>query len=47
MADIDQNHIQTQKIHGIADEKVAEKVDAENIASLLHNNNVHIMNKRK
>ena len=33
------------KIHDVADETVAEQVDAENIASQSHNNNVHIMNK--
>ena len=33
--------------HDVADETVAEKVDAEDIASQLHNNTVHIMNKRE
>ena len=30
-----------------ANETVAEQVDVENLASQLHNNNVHIMKKRK
>ena len=33
MGDIDQNQFQTQQTHDVADETVAEKVDAENIAS--------------
>ena len=41
----DQKQSQTQKIHDAAHETVAEQVDAENIASQLHNNNVYIMNK--
>lgn len=44
MGDIDQNKFQTQQIYDIA-EQVAEQADAENRASKLHNNNVHIMNK--
>ena len=45
MGGINQNQFQTQKIHDGADETVAEQVDAENIATQLHNSNVHIMNK--
>ena len=45
MGDIDQNQFQTQQTHEIANETVAEHIDAENIASQLHNNNVHIINK--
>ena len=45
MRDTDQYQFQNQKIHDIADETVAEQVDAENIASQLRNNNVNIMNK--
>ena len=45
MGDIDQKQFQTQKIHDVAHETVAEQVDPENIACQLHNNNVHIMNK--
>ena len=45
MGDIDKKQFQTQKIHDAADKTVAEQVDAANIASQLHNNNVHIMNK--
>ena len=33
--------------HDTANETVAEQVDVENLASQLHNNNVHIMKKRK
>ena len=44
MGDIDQNQFQTQQTHDIVNETVAEQVDAENIASQLYNNNVHIMN---
>ena len=45
MGDIDQNQFQPQQTHDVANETVVEKVDAENIASQLHNNDVHIMNK--
>ena len=45
MGDIDQNQFQTQQTHGVANETVAEQVEAENIASQLRKNNVHIMNK--
>ena len=45
MGHIDQNQFQTQQTHDLANETVAEQVDAENIASQLHNNNAHIMNK--
>ena len=47
MGDIDQSQFQTQKIHGLADKTVAEESDTENIASQLHNNNVHIMSKEE
>ena len=47
MANMDQNQFQTQKIHDVANETVAEQVDAEDIASQLHDNNVHIMNKEE
>ena len=45
MGDINQSQFQTQKIHDLADKIVAEEFDTENIASQLHNNNVHIMSK--
>ena len=45
MGDIDQNQFQPQQTHDVANETVVEKVDAENIASQSHNNDVHIMNK--
>ena len=45
MGDIDQNQLQPQQTHDVANETVVEKVDAENIASQLHNNDVHIVNK--
>ena len=45
MGDIDQNQFQPQQTHDVANETVVEKVDAENIASQLHNNDVHIVNK--
>ena len=45
MGDIDQNQFQPQETHDVANETVVEKVDAENIASQLHNNDVHIVNK--
>ena len=44
MGDIDQNQFQTQQTHDVANETVAEQVDAENIANELHSNNAHIMN---
>ena len=47
MGDIDQNQFQSQQTHDVANETVAEQVDAENIASHLHNKNVHIMNKEE
>ena len=47
MGDIDQNQFRTQQTHDVANETVAEQVDAENIASQLHNNDVHIMNKQE
>ena len=47
MGDIHQNQFQTQQTHDVANEAVAEQVDAENTASQLHNNKVHIMNKRQ
>ena len=47
MGDIDQNQFQSQQTHDVANETVAEQVDAENIASQLHNKNVHIMNKEE
>ena len=37
--------VSDSKIHDVADETVVEQVDGENIASQLHKNNVHIMNK--
>ena len=43
--DIDQNQFQTQQTHDVANKTVAEQVEAENIASQLRKNNVHIMNK--
>ena len=45
MGDIHQNQFQPQQTHDVANETVVEKVDAENIASQLHNNDVHIVNK--
>ena len=45
MGDIDQNQFQPQQTHDVANGTVVEQVDAENIASQLHNNNVCIMNK--
>ena len=45
MGDIDQNQFQPQQTHDVANETVVEKVDAENIASQLHNNDVHIVSK--
>ena len=45
MGDIDQNQFQPQQTHDVANETVAEQVDAENIASQLQNKNVHIMSK--
>ena len=45
MGGIDQNQFQSQQTHDVANETVAEQVDAENIASQLHKNNVHIINK--
>ena len=42
--DIDQNQFQPQQTHDVANETIAEQVDAENTASQ-HNSNVHIMNK--
>ena len=45
MGDINQNQIKTQQTHDAANEIVAEQVDAENIASQLHSNNIHIRNK--
>ena len=47
MVNMDQNQFQTQQIHDVANETVAEQVDAEDIASQLYNNNVHIMNKEE
>ena len=47
MGGIDQNQFQSQQTHDVANETVAEQVDAENIASQLHNKNVHIMNKEE
>ena len=47
MGDIEQNQFQSQQTHDVANETVAEEVDAENIASQLHNKNVHIMNKEE
>ena len=45
MGDNDQNRFQTQQTHDVSNETVAEQVDAESIASQLHNNNFHIMKK--
>ena len=46
MGDIDQNQFQTQQTHDVANETVAEQVEAENVASQLRKSNVlHIMNK--
>ena len=45
MGDIDQNQFQPQQTHDVVNKTVVEQVDAENIASQLHNNNVHIMNR--
>ena len=45
MRDCDQNPFQPQQTHDVSNETVAEQVDAENIASQLHNKNIHIMNK--
>ena len=45
MGDNDQNRFQTEQTDDVANEIVAEQVDAESIASQLHNNNVHIMKK--
>lgn len=44
MGNINQNKFQTQKIDNVADETVAEQLDAENIANQLHNKT---MNKRE
>ena len=45
MGDINQNQFQTQQTHDVANEAIAEQVVAQNIASQLHNNNVHSMSK--
>ena len=45
MGDIDQNQFHTQQTYDIANKTVAQQVDAQNLASQLHKNNVHIMNK--
>ena len=45
MGDIDQNQFHTQQTYDIGNETVAQQVDAQNLASQLHKNNVHIMNK--
>ena len=45
IGDIDQDQFQLQQTHDEANETVAGQVDAGNIVSQLHNNNVHIMNK--
>ena len=45
MRDCDQNPFQPQQTHDVSNGTVAEQVDAENIASQLHNKNIHIMNK--
>ena len=45
MGNIDHSQFQTHQTHKVANETVAEQVDAKNIAIPLHNNNVHIMNK--
>ena len=47
MGDIDQNQFHTQQTYDIGNETVAQQVDAQNLASQLHKNNVHIMNKRE
>ena len=47
MGDITQNQYQIQQTHNVANKTVAEQVDVENIASQLHSNNVHIMNKEE
>ena len=47
MGDIHKNKFQPQQTHDVANETVTGQVDAENIASHLHNSNVHIMNKRR
>ena len=47
MGDIDQNQFRSQQTRDVANETVAEQVDAENIASQLHNNDVHIINKQE
>ena len=44
MEGVDQIPFQTQQTHDVANETVVEQVGAENTASMLHNNNVHIMN---
>ena len=36
---------QTQQVHDVANEAVAEQVNAENTASQLHNKNFHTLNK--
>ena len=36
---------QTQQTYDVANETVAQQVDAQNLASQLHKNNVHIMKK--
>ena len=46
MGNIDQSQFQTQQTHEVANETVAEQVDAKNITIPLHNN-VHIMNKEE
>ena len=45
MGGINQIQFQTEQTHDVANETVAEQVDAGNTASQLHKNNVHIMNK--
>ena len=45
MGDIDQNQFHTEQTYDIANKTVAQQVDAQNLASQLHKNNVHIMNK--
>ena len=47
MGDIDQNQFRSQQTRDVANETVAEQVDAENIASQLRNNDVHIINKQE
>ena len=38
---------QTQQVHDLANEAVAEQVNAENTASQLHNKNFHTLNKEE